>query len=224
MAGIGADVFDGPGVEILRVDDAAHEPLALQLADGAGDAADGEAHFDAALAHKRLDETVHGQRRAARAGLEAEAVFEPRRGGHDLGGGLGHHQIAGILGHARGGGGDLFRIADLVDFYHVVHVDAVDRSGKVGVGHERVGDDDDLVGVFRIDDGVGEHAAVAFAADGAAVAVLVGRGRTDKGHVDVHVALLDGAHAAAVAAQASSACRGTPLRPSARGCRWSEGR
>ena len=193
------DRLDGRLIEALRIDDRADVALMQEVDEWLRDAADGEAHLDLALGEERLEEAGRGEGCAAATGLEGKSVAEVRGRGHDAGAVFSHLQLANVLGHANDVARDLRRVTDFVDDADVIDVDHRDGWREVRERHHGVGDGDDVVGVAGIDDAVGQHAAVALAADAAEVTILVRGRRTDKRDVNVDVPFFDGAHAAAVA-------------------------
>ena len=70
----------------------------------------------------------------------------------------------------------------------------------IGEVHQAVGHHDDVIGVLGVGHGIAQGTAVALAADAAAVAHAVAGGSGHHGDIDVHLAGLDGAGTAAVAA------------------------
>ena len=129
-----------------------------------------------------------------------EAFLEVRGVDHELGAVIRHHDLADVGGRFRGAGSDLRRVADGVDHAHVIHMDHGNAGRHVGERHQAVGDGDYLIRVLRVHDRVGQNAAVALAAVGLHVAVLVAGRRADERDVDMDLAGLDGADAAAVGA------------------------
>ena len=194
-----SDRLNGRLIEALSIDDRADVALMQEVDEWLRDAADGEAHLDLALGEERLEEAGRSEGCAAATGLERKSVAEVRGRGHDAGAVFGHLQLADVLGHADDVARDLRRVADFVDDADIIDVDHRDGWREVRERHHGVGDGDDVVGVAGIHDAVGQHAAVALAADAAEVTILV-RGRcTDKCDVNVDVPFFDGAHAATVA-------------------------
>ena len=194
-----ADRLDSRLIEALSIDDRADVALMQEVDEWLRDAADGEAHPDLALGEERLEEAGRSEGCAAATGLEGKSVAEVRSRGHDAGAVFGHLQLADVLGHADDVARDLRRVTDFVDDADIIDVDHRDGWREVRERHHGVGDGDDVVGVAGIHDAVGQHAAIALAADAAEVTILVRGRRTDKRDVDMHVPFFDGAHAAAVA-------------------------
>ena len=194
-----ADRLDGRLIEALSIDDRADVALVQEVDEWLRDAADGEAHLDLALGEERLEEAGRGEGGAATTGLEGKSVAEVRGRGHDAGTVFGHLQLTDVLGHADDVARDLRRVTDFVDDADIIDVDHRDGWREVRERHHGVGDRDDVVGVAGIDDAVGQHTAVALAADAAEVTILVRGRRTDKCDINVDVPFFDGAHAAAVA-------------------------
>ena len=81
-----------------------------------------------------------------------------------------------------------------------VDVDLGDGGRLVRVIDQRVGDHHDFVGPAGVADRIAEGAAVRLSARTGGVAALVGGGGGEEGDIDVHLAGLDGARAAAVRA------------------------
>ena len=213
MAGVvaGADlvvevvVFQALGgvqVEALHVQDAVDEALLVHGGDLAGDAAQGEAAVDVLVDHLLAQEPGGGQGRAAGAHLHGEAVVQITGGLDDVGGGFGDQQLLGVLGIAGGPGHDALGVADVVGHDHIVHLELRDGPGGVGIGHQVVGDDDDVVGIGGVGAGIAQGAAgdavLVVPAVAVGVAVGVAGGSAQEGHVNVQVAGADGAGPAAV--------------------------
>ena len=194
-----ADRLDGRLIEALSIDDRADVAFVQEVDEWLRDAADGEAHLDLALGEERLEEAGRGKGGAAATGLEGKSVAEVRGRGHDASAVFSHLQLTDVLGHADDVARDLRRVTDFVDDADIIDVDHRDGWWEVRERHHGVGDGDDVVGVAGIHDAVGQHAAVALAADAAEVTILVRGRRTDKRDVNVHVPFFNGAHAAAVA-------------------------
>ena len=80
-----------------------------------------------------------------------------------------------------------------------------DGAGRVGIIYEVVGEDDHLVGVMCVREGISEGSAdtlgVFTARISGGVAERVARGGAQEGHVDVDVTVHDGASASAVGAE-----------------------
>ena len=188
-----AEALCGHLVEALYVDEAVDEALLVHLDHVCGDAAQGVAGLDAAVDHLLAYVLDGGQRGAARAGLDREAVVEVAAVDDYLGGLLGQEDVARVLGVADGAGGDLGAVADALHLHHVVHLALGDGVGHVGVGHEVVGEDHDLVGMLCVGQGVAQRAADALGVLGAGiaggVAEGVGAGGAEEGDVDVQVAV-----------------------------------
>ena len=147
-----------------------------------------------------FEEAVHGQRGAADTGLEGEAVLEVGRCRDDVGHVLGHHQLTGVVGHTGFLGGDLLRVADSIHHADGIHVDAADGGGQIGERHQRIGDDDSVVGKVGIVVCKAHAAAVVLAALTLGVAAAVRGSSGEERDVDVHFPGLHGTGTAAVAA------------------------
>ena len=141
-------------------------------------------------------------RRAAGAHLHGEAVVQITGGLDDVGGGFGDQQLLGVLGIAGGPGHDALGVADVVGHDHIVHLELGDGPGGVGIGHQVVGNDDDVVGIGGVGAGIAQGAAgdavLVVPAVAVGVAVGVAGGSTQEGHVNVQVAGADGDGPAAV--------------------------
>ena len=167
----------------------------------AGDAAQAEGAVDVVPEHDILEELGGSQGCAAGAGLEGEAVLEEAAGLDDPGGGLGHHKAHGIAGDLGGAGDDAGGIADGFHGNHIINIGLVDGALCEGIGHQIVGDDDDLFGVHGVGEGVAQGAAGGSAGLAGAVAHGVGGGSRDKGNIDGSPAGDDVGGAAAVGAE-----------------------
>jgi hypothetical protein len=117
--------------------------------------AGGEAALHPALPHHAAQFGRHGQRDAARAGLEGKVFVQQARGLDDAGGARGDSQPERVGGGPRGAGEDALRVADGIHRHDEVHavLGDVDRAG--GIGHHVVRDRDHVHRVLRV-----HHAAV----------------------------------------------------------------
>ena len=161
--------------------------------------------FTLACFHHAREVVHEGQRDAACAGLEREAVAHDAAVAQEARNQLGNAQAVGTARDLRGAADDLRGIADGIDLDDVVHVVALDLPGNAGERNEIVGDDDDAVGVDGIGQREAQRAAGRLAVRAVGVAEEVGGGRGDDRDVDVDLAILHRLPASAVRAQHAQA-------------------
>ena len=191
----------GVEVEGLHVHELPEQPFFEQLDEVARDAAEAEAALYSLTYHRLLHEGGDGERYAARAGLERDAVFEVGARLDELRRVFRYEQAQRVARDLRRAGDDARGVAYRRDFDDDVGLCLRYGDGRGGVGDEVVGDGYHGVGVVGVGVGVAERAAGGFADGAADVAAAVCGRRGYEGHVDVYVARHDGARASAVAAQ-----------------------
>ena len=201
MGRVRADGLHGLQVKALHVHQRTEAARVEHVHQIAGDAAGGEGALNLIPHHHVHQELCRRQRRAARAGLEGEAVLQQARVANHIHRALGHHQAHGVAGDLGGAGHDALGVADGGNLHHVIDVNFRDRPAQQRIGHQVVGDDDDLFGVHRVREGVAEAAAGGGAELAGAVTHRIRRGRGDEGHVDGRVAQGDVPGTAAVGAE-----------------------
>ena len=201
MGRVRADGLHGLQVKALHVHQRTEAARVEHVHNIPGDAAGGEGTLYLVLHHHVHQELGCGQRSAARTGLEGEAVLQQARVADDLHRALGHHQTHGVAGDLGGAGHNALGIADGGHLHHVIDVDLRDRPAQQRIGHQVVGDDDDLPGVHRIREGVAQASAGGGAKLAGAVAHRIRGRRSDEGHVDGRVAQGDVPRPAAVGAE-----------------------
>ena len=201
MGRVRADGLHGLQVKALHVHQRAEAARVEHVHKIAGDAAGGEGTLNLLLHHHVHQELGRCQGRAARAGLEGEAVLQQTRVSDHIHRTLGHHQTHGIAGDLGGAGHDALGVADGGHLHHVINVNLRDRPAQQRIGHQVVGDHDDLLGVHRVREGVAQASAGGGAELAGAIAHGIGCGCGDEGHVDGRVAQGDVPGTAAVGAE-----------------------
>ena len=199
--GVGANRFNRLQVKALYIQQCLKAALVEHVDHVSGDAAHAVAALDALFEHHLLDVFGGGQGRAARAGLEGEAVLEQAGRLDDLGGVACHLQAHRVAGNLGGTGDDAGRVADLVNLDDVVDINLRDGEADQRVGDQVVGDNDNLLGVHRVGECVADRAAGRRSDLTGAVAHVVGGWGGDEGHVDNRGSLLHVGGSAAVAAE-----------------------
>ena len=189
---------DGVLVEVLGIHQLVDQSLFQKLAHRLRDAADAEAHVDAALPHDLREGDGGGDGSAADTGLIGEALLEVGRADHEVRAVLRHQELSLVGGGLCSAGRDLGGISDLIHDHDVVHVSLGDLRREVREGNQAVRHRHDSVGELGIDRGIGKNAAVCLAAVGCQVAVFIRRGGADERDVHVGLAALDGADSSAV--------------------------
>ena len=182
----------GHGVEALAALDGAHQAAFEHLHDGRGGAAQREGRPDALFGREVGQKVGAGYADGPGAGLEGIAVPEPAGFGDEPGRPFGDEQVARVLGDPRRALADLGAVADLLHPDHIVHVVLRDAGRHAGVGHQMIGDDDHGTRRPGVDEGIAQRTAGVGTGQAGGVAVFVGRGRADEGHVDFQFAGLDG--------------------------------
>ena len=201
VARIVPDGFDRLQIKALHVHQRVETALVQHIDEVSRDAAEAEASADLFLQHDVLEIFRRRQRRAARAGLEAEALFEESGRLDDVDRGLRHQKSDGIPCDFRCAGNDALRIADGVHNDHRVHVGFGDRPVAEGIGVELVRDRHDELRVFRVRDRVAQRAACALSELTGQIAHRVTGGRCDERHVDRRSAVFDVGGTSAVRAE-----------------------
>ena len=201
MGRVRADGLHGLQVKALHVHQRTEAARVEHVHQIAGDAAGGEGSLNLVPHHHVHQELGRGQRRAASAGLEGEAVLQKSRVANHIHRALGHHQAHGVAGDLGGAGHDALGVADGGNLHHVVDINLRDRPAQQRIGHQVVGDHDDLLGIHRVREGVAQASAGGGAELAGAVAHGIRRGRGDESHVNGRVAQGDVPGTAAVGAE-----------------------
>jgi len=202
VAGMVAQGAHSVEVEALAVEDIAGEAVLEHIDHIPGRPAADEIGHHARLVHEFAHIFDKGERNPAGAGLKAEmGIGHEARLADKAGGILGDEKTGGRTGDLGRARDDLARVADGVDHHDIIDVAALDAPGMAGKIHKVIGHHHHLVGEERVGQSEAERAAGGGAVDAVGVAMAVGAGRRDESDIDVEIAVLEGAVAAAMRAQ-----------------------